>query len=211
MHMCGRVDVYGFTFGQGYYFKKYVGPAKVCVYLVYIVVCPTDDARRRCQPTLLPGHRTSARTRHGAGSTGSRCCELGLLYALPCVCELPRCRVTHRSAVVTVARRAGEEKGGSSARRPRSTTTATRGSERAPVSPGMFPRRRSTSPLSCEISTKVGVDGALRNECKGGFTTPKHIHRRLIAVVCLSVVLSTPMNVIWRCEPPFTTMFRVQR
>jgi len=28
MHMCGRVDVYGFTFGQGYYFKKYVGPAK---------------------------------------------------------------------------------------------------------------------------------------------------------------------------------------
>jgi hypothetical protein len=27
--MCGRVDVYGFTFGQGYYFKKYVGPAKV--------------------------------------------------------------------------------------------------------------------------------------------------------------------------------------
>ena len=31
------------------------------------------------------------------------------------------------------------------------------------------------------------------------------------AVVCLSVVLSTPMSVIWRCEPPFTTMFRVKR
>jgi len=25
----------------------------------------------------------------------------------------------------------------------------------------------------------------------------------------LSVVLSTPMNVIWRCEPAVTTMFRV--
>ena len=32
------------------------------------------------------------------------------------------------------------------------------------------------SPRSRGISTKVGVDSALRNECKGGFTTPKHIH-----------------------------------
>ena len=28
MHMCARVDVYGFTFGTGYYFKKYLGKAK---------------------------------------------------------------------------------------------------------------------------------------------------------------------------------------
>jgi len=28
MHMCARVDVYGFTFGTGYYFPKYKGPAK---------------------------------------------------------------------------------------------------------------------------------------------------------------------------------------
>ena len=32
------------------------------------------------------------------------------------------------------------------------------------------------SPRSREISTKVGVDSALRNECKGGFATPKHAH-----------------------------------
>ena len=32
------------------------------------------------------------------------------------------------------------------------------------------------SPRSREVSTKVGVDGALRDEFKGGFTTPKHIH-----------------------------------
>mmetsp|Transcript_7087 Transcript_7087/g.14314 ORF Transcript_7087/g.14314 Transcript_7087/m.14314 type:complete len:445 (-) Transcript_7087:324-1658(-) len=28
LHMCARVDVYGFTFGAGYYFPKYKGPAK---------------------------------------------------------------------------------------------------------------------------------------------------------------------------------------
>jgi len=28
MHLCARVDVYGFTFGTGYYFKKYFGKAK---------------------------------------------------------------------------------------------------------------------------------------------------------------------------------------
>lgn len=28
LHMCARVDVYGFTFGTGYYFKKYTGIAK---------------------------------------------------------------------------------------------------------------------------------------------------------------------------------------
>ena len=28
------------------------------------------------------------------------------------------------------------------------------------------------------------------------------------AVVCLSVVLSTPMNVIWRCEPPLQPCFK---
>lgn len=28
LHMCARVDVYGFTFGTGYYFKKYAGLAK---------------------------------------------------------------------------------------------------------------------------------------------------------------------------------------
>jgi hypothetical protein len=27
------------------------------------------------------------------------------------------------------------------------------------------------------------------------------------AVVCLSVVLSTPMNVIWRCDPPLYKCF----
>eukprot|EP00241_Pyramimonas_parkeae_P004739 CAMPEP_0114237424 /NCGR_PEP_ID=MMETSP0058-20121206/7381_1 /TAXON_ID=36894 /ORGANISM="Pyramimonas parkeae, CCMP726" /LENGTH=370 /DNA_ID=CAMNT_0001349461 /DNA_START=155 /DNA_END=1267 /DNA_ORIENTATION=+ len=27
-HMCARVDVYGFTFGSGYYFPKYRGPAR---------------------------------------------------------------------------------------------------------------------------------------------------------------------------------------
>jgi len=32
------------------------------------------------------------------------------------------------------------------------------------------------STRSLEISTKVGVDSALRNECQGGFTTSLHTH-----------------------------------
>jgi len=49
------------------------------------------------------------------------------------------------------------------------------------------------SPRSGELSTKVGVDSALRDMVgKGSFTTPKHIHGVDHAVVCLSVVLSYP-------------------
>ena len=54
---------------------------------------------------------------------------------------------------------------------------------------------------------------ALRNECKGGSQRQNTFMGVDSAVVCLSVVLSisTRMNVIWRCELPLTTMFRVQR
>jgi len=63
-------------------------------------------------------------------------------------------------------------------------------------------RNHPDSPLSREISTKVGVDSALRNECKGGSQRQNTFMGVDSADVCLSVVLSTPMNVIWRCEPP---------
>ena len=70
----------------------------------------------------------------------------------------------------------------------------------------------SDSPRSREISTKVGVDSALRNMIvKGGSQRQDTLMGLRNAVVCLPVVLSTPMNMFWRCEPPFTTMFRVQR
>jgi len=51
---------------------------------------------------------------------------------------------------------------------------------------------------------------ALRSGCQGGLTPPNHIHGG-VCQWCLSI--STPMNVIWRCESPFflTTVFRVQR
>jgi len=68
------------------------------------------------------------------------------------------------------------------------------------------------SPRSREISTKVGVDSALRIMVYRGVHNAKtHSWGFDHAVVCLSVVLSTHMRVIWRCEPPFTTMSRVQR
>ena len=60
-----------------------------------------------------------------------------------------------------------------------------------------------------EIPTKVGVDCAWRNLVQRGM-----YYRRQNtfigvdnAVVSLSVVLSTPMHVVWRCELPFTTCF----
>ena len=54
--------------------------------------------------------------------------------------------------------------------------------------------------------------GRLENHVvKGGSQRQTHSWGVDNAVVCLSVVLSTPMNAIWRCKPPFTTMFRVKR
>ena len=75
--------------------------------------------------------------------------------------------------------------------------------------------RASDSPRSREISTKVGVDSALRNMVsRGVHNTKTHSFMGVdSAVVCLSVVLSTPqIHAIWRCEtPPSQPMFRVQR
>jgi len=61
----------------------------------------------------------------------------------------------------------------------------------------------SHSPRSREISTKVGVEKRLeKHVVKGGSQRQNTFMGVENAVVCLSVVLSTPMNVIWRCEPP---------
>jgi len=69
-----------------------------------------------------------------------------------------------------------------------------------------------SSPRSREISTKVGVDSALRNMVVKGASQRQNTFIGVDnAVVCFSVVLSTPMHVIWRCQPRFTTMFRVKR
>ena len=80
------------------------------------------------------------------------------------------------------------------------------------------PRRRIKrgpgSPLSREISTKVGVDSAFRNECKevGGVHNAKTHSWGLIALLSVCQwCYQPPLNVIWRCQPRFTTMFRVQR
>jgi len=57
------------------------------------------------------------------------------------------------------------------------------------------------SPRSCETSTKVDVDSALRNMLYRGDSQRQNTFMGVDdAVVCLSVVLLTPMNVIWRCE-----------
>ena len=68
--------------------------------------------------------------------------------------------------------------------------------------------RLTDSPRSREISTKVGDDNALRNMvAKGGSQRQNTFMGVDNAVICLSVVLSAPMNVIWRCVPPFTPCF----
>ena len=54
--------------------------------------------------------------------------------------------------------------------------------------------RLSGSPRSREISTKVGVDSALRNECKAGLTTPNHVKWVDALLSVCQWCLSTPLT-----------------
>ena len=69
-----------------------------------------------------------------------------------------------------------------------------------PNTAGGGPGRRQSA--ESRNLTKVGVDSALRNECKGGSQRQNTFMGVDNAVVCLSVVLSTPMNVIFGVVTP---------
>jgi len=74
------------------------------------------------------------------------------------------------------------------------------------------PHPFSDTPWSREISTKVGVDKRLEKHCcKGGVQQHQSTfmgvdHDALSVCVSGAYQYQPPMNVIWRCQPPFTTM-----